>query len=104
MTTATVALETKKKPFYRVLYVQVLIAIVLGALLGWLFPPIATNPWVSALGTGFVKLVKMVVTPIIFFTVVSGISHHKDSRQVGRIGFKTLVYFEVVSTIALLIG
>ncbi|HJU12617.1 MAG TPA: C4-dicarboxylate transporter DctA [Candidatus Binataceae bacterium] len=104
MTTMAVTLGTSRKPFYRVLYIQVLIAIVLGGLLGWLYPAIGTNPWIAALGTGFVKLVKMVVTPIIFCTVVSGISHLKDSRQVGRIGLKTLVYFEVVSTIALIVG
>lgn len=104
MTNATAMLESKRKPFYRVLYIQVLIAVVMGGLLGWLLPTVGTNPWIAALGTGFVKLVKMVVTPIIFCTVVSGISHLKDSRQVGRIGFKTLVYFEVVGSIALVIG
>ncbi|MGC1466388.1 MAG: C4-dicarboxylate transporter DctA [Pseudolabrys sp.] len=104
MATATSALETAKKPFYRILYIQVLIAIVIGGFLGWLYPAVASSPWIGALGTGFVKLVKMVVTPIIFCTVVSGIAHIKDSRQVGRIGFKTLVYFEVVSTVALIIG
>src|SRR3977135_1589268 len=92
------------KPWYRVLYVQVLIAIVLGALFGWLEPAYATNDWIKALGDGFIKLIKMVIAPIIFCTVVSGISHIQDAKKVGRIGVKALVYFEIVSTFALLIG
>ena len=92
------------KPWYRVLYVQVLIAIVLGALLGWLWPSLATNEWIKALGDGFIKLIKMVIAPIIFCTVVSGISHIQDAKKVGRIGIKALVYFEIVSTFALMIG
>ena len=92
------------KPWYRVLYIQVLIAIVLGALFGWLAPAYATNDWVKALGDGFIKLIKMVIAPIIFCTVVSGISHIQDAKKVGRIGVKALVYFEIVSTFALMIG
>ena len=91
-------------PFYRVLYVQVLFAIVLGGVVGWLFPDFATNDWVKAMGDGFIKLIKMVIAPIIFFTVVSGISHIDDAKKVGRVGLKALVYFEVVSTLALVIG
>jgi aerobic C4-dicarboxylate transport protein len=93
-----------RKPFYQQLYVQVLFAILLGGLLGWLSPTLATNDWVKAMGDGFIKLIKMVITPIIFCTVVSGIAHVQDAKQVGRIGVKALVYFEVVSTFALLIG
>ncbi len=93
-----------KKPFYRVLYIQVLFAIVLGAIVGWLLPAIATNEWVKALGDGFIKLIKMLIAPIIFFTVVSGIAHIQDAKKVGRVGLKALVYFEVVSSFALLIG
>ena len=92
------------KPWYKVLYVQVLIAIVLGAIVGWLWPQVATNEWIKALGDGFIKLIKMVIAPIIFCTVVSGIAHIQDAKKVGRIGVKALVYFEVVSTFALLIG
>src|SRR5438445_2017109 len=92
------------KPWYRVLYIQVLIAIVLGALFGWLAPTYATNDWIKALGDGFIKLIKMVIAPIIFCTVVSGIAHIQDAKKVGRIGVKALVYFEIVSTFALLIG
>ena len=92
------------KPFYKVLYIQVLFAIVLGGLVGWLFPDFATNDWIKALGDGFIKLIKMVITPIIFCTVVSGISHIQDAKKVGRIGVKALVYFEIVSTFALVLG
>ena len=98
------ALPPTKKPFYSLLYVQVLFAIVLGMLVGWLFPGVATNDWVKAMGDGFIKLIKMVITPIIFCTVVSGIAHIQDAKSVGRIGIKALVYFEVVSTFALVLG
>ena len=103
-TIATEAPASAAKPWYRVLYVQVLIAIVLGALVGWLWPALATNDWIKALGDGFIKLIKMVIAPIIFCTVVSGIAHIQDAKKVGRIGVKALVYFEVVSTFALVIG
>lgn len=93
-----------RKPFYKLLYVQVLIAIVLGFLVGWMAPDIAESPWIKALGDGFIKLIKMAIAPIIFCTVVSGISHIQDARKVGRVGVKALVYFEIVSTFALAIG
>jgi len=96
--------RTRSKPWYKVLYVQVLIAIVLGVLLGWVSPHLATNPWIKALGDGFVKLIKMVIAPIIFCTVVSGIAHIQDARKVGRVGVKALLYFEVVSSFALILG
>jgi aerobic C4-dicarboxylate transport protein len=92
------------KPWYRILYVQVLIAIVLGVLVGWLWPSLATNDWIKALGDGFIKLIKMVIAPIIFCTVVSGISHIQDASKVGRVGIKALFYFEIVSTFALILG
>jgi len=93
-----------RRPWYRVLYVQVLFAIVLGAVVGALFPDFAKSDWIKALGDGFIKLIKMVIAPIIFCTVVSGIAHIQDARKVGRVGVKALVYFEVVSTFALIIG
>ena len=92
------------KPFYKVLYIQVLFAIILGALIGWLWPTLATNDWIKALGDGFIKLIRMVIPPIIFCTVVSGIAHIEDAKKVGRVGVKALVYFEIVSTFALVIG
>ena len=105
---ATIATEAAPvraaKPWYRVLYIQVLIAIVLGALFGWLAPAYATNDWIKALGDGFIKLIKMVIAPIIFCTVVSGIAHIQDARKVGRVGVKALIYFEVVSSFALILG
>jgi len=92
------------KPWYKILYVQVLFAIVLGVIIGWLWPSLATNDWIKALGDGFIKLIKMVIAPIIFCTVVSGISHIQDASKVGRVGIKALVYFEIVSSFALMLG
>jgi aerobic C4-dicarboxylate transport protein len=91
-------------PWYRLLYVQVLAAIVLGVLVGWLYPDFAKNDAIKALGDGFIKLIKMVIAPIIFCTVVSGIAHIQEAKKVGRIAVKALIYFEVVSTFALAIG
>jgi aerobic C4-dicarboxylate transport protein len=103
-TIATGAPRSASIPWYKILYLQVLIAILLGVLVGWLAPNIATNDWIKALGDGFIKLIKMVIAPIIFCTVVSGISHIQDARKVGRVGVKALVYFEIVSSFALIIG
>ena len=100
----TKAAAPQKKPFYKVLYVQVLAAIALGATVGWLFPEFAKNDWIKAMGDGFVKLIKMVIAPIIFCTVVSGIAHISEVRKVGRVAVKALVYFEIVSTFALALG
>ena len=93
-----------RKPWYTVLYIQVLIAIVLGGLVGWLFPDFGRNEWVKAMGDGFVKLIKMIIAPIIFCTVVSGIAHIQEAAKVGRVAIKALIYFEIVSTFALAIG
>ena len=95
-TIATEAPARAAKPWYKVLYLQVLIAILLGVVVGWLWPNLATNDWIKALGDGFIKLIKMVIAPIIFCTVVSGIAHIQDAKKVGRVGIKALVYFEVV--------
>src|SRR5436305_864611 len=92
------------KPWYKILYLQVLTAIIIGVIVGWLWPHFATNDWIKALGDGFIKLIKMVIAPIIFCTVVSGIAHIQDARKVGRVGVKALVYFEVVSSFALILG
>src|SRR5580700_7064330 len=101
---ATEAPPRVAKPWYKILYVQVLIAMLLGIVVGWLWPELARNDWIKALGDGFIKLIKMVIAPIIFCTVVSGISHIQDASKVGRVGIKALVYFEVVSSFALVLG
>jgi aerobic C4-dicarboxylate transport protein len=98
------SLTAARKPWYRVLYIQVLVAIVVGAIVGWLFPDFAKNDWIKALGDGFVKLIKMMIAPIIFCTVVSGIAHIQEAKKVGRVAVKALIYFEVVSTFALGLG
>ena len=91
-----------RQPLYQVLYIQVLVAIVLGVLVGYLAPETAKSfKW---LGDAFVALIKMMIAPVIFCTIVHGISSMGDLRKVGRVGIKSLVYFEVVSTLALLIG
>lgn len=91
-----------REPWYKVLYIQVLIAIALGVLLGWYDP--ATGKSMKWLGDAFIGLIKMMIAPIIFCTIVHGIASIGDLKKVGRVGLKALVYFEVVSTIALLIG
>jgi aerobic C4-dicarboxylate transport protein len=93
-----------RPPLYKILYVQVLAAILIGGVIGWLAPSFATHDWVRALGEGFIKLIRMVIAPVIFCTVVSGIAHIDNARKVGRVGVKALVYFETVSTFALAIG
>ena len=103
-TTVTRAPHRAAQPWYKILYLQVLIAILLGVVIGWLWPNLATNDWIKALGDGFIKLIKMLIAPIIFCTVVSGISHIQDARKVGRVGVKALVYFEIVSSFALMLG
>ncbi|HEY4366702.1 MAG TPA: dicarboxylate/amino acid:cation symporter [Steroidobacteraceae bacterium] len=91
-----------RKPWYRVLYVQVLIGIAIGIFMGVLWPKAAVD--MKPFGDGFIKLIKMVITLIIFCTVVSGIAGMKDMKKVGRVGAKSLLYFEIVSTFALVIG
>ena len=93
---------SNSKPWYRILYIQVLIGVAIGILLGHFSPDLGRA--LKPLGDGFVKLVKMIIAPIIFCTVVHGIASMGDLKKLGRIGIKTLLYFEVVSTIALLIG
>jgi aerobic C4-dicarboxylate transport protein len=88
--------------WYRHLYAQVLTAIVLGVLLGHFYPSLGEA--MKPLGDAFIKLIKMVIAPIIFFTVVHGIASMKDMKKVGRVGLKSLIYFELVTTAALIIG
>jgi aerobic C4-dicarboxylate transport protein len=104
MTAESTARVREAKPWYKILYLQVLIAIIIGIIVGWLWPDFATNDWIKALGDGFIRLIKMVIAPIIFCTVVSGIAHIQDARKVGRVGVKALIYFEVVSSFALILG
>jgi aerobic C4-dicarboxylate transport protein len=92
----------KGRRIYKNLYFQVLTAIVLGALLGHFRPE--TGADMKPLGDGFIKLIKMIIAPIIFCTVVTGIAGMEDMKKVGRVGAKALLYFEVVSTVALMIG
>ncbi len=90
------------KRFTRSLYLQVLVAVLLGALLGHFFP--SKGAAMKPLGDGFIKLVKMLIAPIVFATVVHGIAKMGDLRKVGRVGLKGLLYFEGLTTIALAIG
>jgi len=86
----------------RVLYVQVLIAIVLGVAVGAIWP--STGAALKPLGDGFVKLIKMAIAPVIFCTIAGGIARMRDLKAFGRLGVRTLLYFEVVSTFALVVG
>ncbi len=91
-----------KLPLYRSLYAQVLAAIALGIVVGLIWPE--TGAAMRPLGDGFIKLVRMLIGPIIFTTVVVGLAQMGEMREVGRIGLRAFVYFEVVSTLALIIG
>jgi aerobic C4-dicarboxylate transport protein len=91
-----------KKPFYKILYVQVLFAIAAAIALGYLAPKTAVD--MKPLGDAFIKLIKMVIALVVFFTIVSGIAGMESLAKVGRIGGKALIYFEAVSTLALAIG
>ncbi|MGN2431554.1 C4-dicarboxylate transporter DctA [Pseudomonas syringae] len=95
-------METSKSRWYSQLYVQVLIGIVIGAAIGYFLPDIGAK--LQPFADGFIKLIKMLLAPIIFGTVVVGIAKMGSIKEVGRIGVKALVYFEILSTIALVIG
>ena len=92
----------RRKPFYRILYLQVLFAIVVGGLIGWLDPKLGVA--LQPLGDGFIRLIKMLIAPIIFCTVVLGIAGMEDMKKVGKTAGLALLYFEVVSTLALIVG
>ena len=92
----------QSRKLYKSLYFQVIVAIICGVLLGHFMPDSGTA--MKPLGDGFIKLVKMMITPIIFCTVVVGIAGMEDMKKVGRVGGKALLYFEVVTTLALIIG
>ena len=91
-----------KLPIYRSLYVQVITAVIIGVALGHFFPHLGES--MKPLGDGFIKLIKMIIAPIIFCTVVVGIAGMEDMKKVGKTGGLALLYFEIVSTIALIVG
>ncbi|HWX00773.1 dicarboxylate/amino acid:cation symporter [Collimonas sp.] len=91
-----------KPALYKSLYVQVLTAIVIGVLLGHLYPE--TGAAMKPLGDGFIKLIKMIIAPVIFCTVVIGIAGMEDMKKVGKTGGLALLYFEIMSTVALILG
>jgi len=98
----TQVVEKKKPPLYKSLYFQVIVAIVLGVLLGHFYPE--TGAAMKPLGDGFIRLIKMIIAPIIFCTVVVGIAGMEDMKKVGKTGGYALLYFEIVSSIALIVG
>jgi aerobic C4-dicarboxylate transport protein len=109
MTTTITPSIAEKKPshsrlrrVFRHLYVQVLLAIVLGIIFGHFYPSLGEE--MKPLGDTFIKLIKMLIAPIIFCTVVSGIASMQSLKRIGRVGFKSLLYFEVLTTLALVIG
>src|SRR5450631_3856153 len=88
--------------FYRTLYFRVIAGIAAGIALGSFYP--STGEMMKPLGDGFIKLIRMMIAPIIFLTVVTGIARIGDMRKLGRVGLKALLYFEVLTTLALLVG
>jgi aerobic C4-dicarboxylate transport protein len=93
---------SSKRPLYKSLYVQVLFAVAVGVLLGHFYPSVGAD--MKPLGDGFIKLIKMIIAPIIFCTVVVGIAGMEDMKKVGKTGGLALLYFEIVSTLALIVG
>ena len=93
---------SEKNHILHTLYFQVIVGVLFGVAVGLLWPEFGTK--LKPLGDGFIKLIKMLIAPIIFLTVSLGIAHTGDMRKVGRVGLKALLYFEVVSSLALLIG
>lgn len=94
--------EIKKEPFYKGIFFQIVVAIILGTVVGYLWPSVGGA--LQPVGEGFIKLIKMIIAPLIFGVVVVGIAKVGNIKTVGRIGGKTLLYFEVVTTFALIIG
>src|SRR5229473_7278605 len=94
--------RAQQKPVYRSLYFQVIVAIAIGVLLGYFFPE--TGEAMKPLGDGFIKLIKMIIAPVIFCTVVVGIAGMESMKKVGKTGGYALLYFEIVSSIALVVG
>lgn len=100
--TTTVAAGHAKQPFYKHLYFQVLVAIIAGIALGHFYPTFGEQ--LKPLGDGFIRLVKMIIAPVIFLTVATGIAGMNDMKKVGRVAGKAMIYFLVFSTLALIVG
>jgi len=99
---STAVAPPPSRPWYTILYVQVLIAIAAGVIIGYFDPKLGIQ--LKPLGDGFIALIRMMIAPVIFCTIVHGIASMGDLKKVGRVGIKTLVYFEAVSTLALIVG
>src|ERR1700689_5446204 len=99
---AKVARHSNKRPFYRTLWGQVLVGVAVAIILGYLRPHTAVA--MKPLGDAFIRLISMIITLVIFCTVVTGIANMQDMKKIGRVGGKALLYFEIVSTLALLVG
>src|SRR6202162_2538759 len=102
MTTITAAAPVVRKPIYTSLFVQVLAALLLGIVLGMATPDFAVS--LKIFSDAFLKLISMIVAPIVFCVVVHGIAAAGDLKKVGRVGVKALIYFEVMTTVALVVG
>jgi aerobic C4-dicarboxylate transport protein len=94
--------QKKSQAFYKSMHFQIFLSIILGILAGYLFPPFGES--MKPLGDAFIKMIKMIIAPIIFCTIVSGIAGMDDMKKVGRVGAKALLYFEIITTFALLMG
>src|SRR5271155_282160 len=102
MTTITATAPVARKPIYTSLFVQVLAALLLGIVLGMAVPDFAIS--LKVFSDAFLKLISMIVAPIVFCVVVHGIAGAGDLKKVGRVGVKALVYFEAMTTVALIVG
>src|SRR6202023_1299910 len=102
MATITTTAPVVRKPLYQSLFVQVLVALLLGVVLGMAVPDFAVS--LKILSDAFLKLISMIVAPIVFCVVVHGIAGAGDLKKVGRVGVKALVYFEAMTTVALVVG
>src|SRR6201991_2000172 len=102
MSTISAAAPIARKPLYTSLFVQVLVALLLGIVLGMAAPEFAIG--LKIFSDAFLKLISMIVAPIVFCVVVHGIAGAGDLKKVGRVGGKALVYFEVMTTVALVVG
>src|SRR5580704_14142392 len=102
LTASSTASAGAAKPWYRQLWAQVIVGMLVGILLGYLDPPLGER--MAPLGDAFIKAIRMLIAPIIFCTVVHGIARMADMARVGRVAIKAIIYFEVLTTVALAIG